>query len=215
MDWSLSNVMSLLGYLQPLVFILLGKFLDHKDPLHRKICITAFSVSVFITGVSMLFIRFKINRDPSLSTKEIQVEVKPDPWAPPEPEAEASSGKNSNSKASQKAVAKKVKTETVTIQQYLNDKWAEHLKMKFLVVVGITTFLFKQFDMVLPLAIQAWSGFMLMWNSEMCKVFVRGYEMKGDLMPPYPEPSPMEEMMKKFGFDKLQAAAGAGSKKKK
>lgn len=179
----------------PLIMIGVSKFIDAEDPLHKNICLFSYIISMVLTLGVLLYIRIKIN---SADDQHIlEIEVKPDPWDADAVAAEEERKKNL--KPGQKAP--KPPKRKLTVKEYDMEKWQSHFTQKFLLPAGITVFMFRQFGYIVPLLLQALMGPQQHWSFELLQIHLLGKNPTGDLQRPFAEPSPMEEMAKKFGID--------------
>lgn len=192
---ALSQIGTLLGYAQPFIILIVAKTIDQEDPTTKKYCLWAFSASVFLCGILLLFIRFQINSNPD-GERVIQVPEKKDPWAPPEEDEEDKKEVVKGKATPKKKKEKPVKLVPTTVREYDSDQLKTLFSTKFIMVVGITVFLYKQFGYVVPLLMQAMNGPMMVWSHQLFKIHVRGEQIKR----PWEEFTPGEELARKFGL---------------
>jgi hypothetical protein len=179
----------------PLIMIGASKFIDAENPLHKQICLWSYIVSTVLTLGVLLFIRIRITQ--ANDEKILEIEVKPDPWDADAVAAEEERKKNL--KPGQKP--QKPPKRKITVKDYDLEKWSSHMTQKFLLPAGITVFMFRQFGYVVPLLLQAVMGPQQHWGWELLQIHLLGKKATGDLERPFAEPSPMEEMAKRFGVD--------------
>lgn len=188
---------ALLSLAMPLATMGLARLIDGEDPLHRQVCLFAYMAVSAATLLTLLFVRYKIVQTADPHTVEL-IE-KPGVFTPP-PEPLKPGEK-----------AEPPKKRKLTAMEYDLEKWSTHLSTKFLFPALFTLFLFTKWNYVVPLALQAVMGPPQHWNFELVQIYLRGKKAVGDLARPFAEPTPMEEMAKRFG---LNAKPTGGGKKK-
>lgn len=205
----MSAILATLKLLSPLMmpFIMLAvsKVVDAENPLHKQICLYAYVGSTLVIFGALLFVRFKIGQ--ANDERTIEVEVKTDPW-----DTETLAKEEEEKKKLKNGQKLPVKKRKIAVKDYDLEKWSSHFNTKFLMPVGITLFIFRQWGYVVPLLLQAIMQPQQHYGFELIQIHLLGKPATGDLQRPFKDLSPMEEMGQKFG---LGALGGNGNDNKK
>jgi hypothetical protein len=204
----LNLIKTLFPILMPFILYFGSSYIDAENPLHRSICIYSFLVSTGSIALAFLYIRNKITG--ANDQHKVKVEIKADPWNPEELAKEEEEKKKL--KPGQKLP---VRYREVTTVEYDLEKWNTHFRMKFLMPLAITFFIFRQFGYLVPLLLQAVMLPQQQWSCELVQVHLLGRPATGDLARPWKDLTPMEEMSQKFGFGGGSSSSGSSSGKKK
>lgn len=104
----------------------------------------------------------------------------------------------------------KGKTEKISIKEYDSRKFRELCVQKIVIPLGIMTFLYSKWGVILPLIFQCVNNPVQLFNSELFQIHVLRKAPQFDLARPWTEPNPMPEWL-----TKLTGAGGAEESDKK
>ena len=105
-------------------------------------------------------------------------------------------------------------TEELSVSDYDTKKLREMFLTKVFIPLIITYFIFKKWNILLPLLFQSFNNPMMLFKSELVQIHLLGKPAKFELARPWTEPSPMPEWLSNLSKPAAESSAIKSKKKR-